>query len=50
VFVDAYRHVLYHLTFPTGLQMLYLVILSAGSMAMGLRVFAKLSPRFAEEL
>jgi ABC-type polysaccharide/polyol phosphate export permease len=50
VFVDAYRHVLYHLTFPTGLQMTYLVVLSAGSMAIGLKVFAKLSPRFAEEL
>jgi ABC-type polysaccharide/polyol phosphate export permease len=50
VFVDAYRHVLYHLTFPTGIQMLYLVAASAGSMIVGLRVFARLSPRFAEEL
>jgi lipopolysaccharide transport system permease protein len=50
VFVDAYRHVLYHLSWPTGLQMLYLVVLSIASMAIGLRVFARLSPRFAEEL
>jgi lipopolysaccharide transport system permease protein len=50
VFVDAYRHVLYHLTWPTSKQIVYLLLCSVVSMAGGLSVFSRLSPRFAEEV
>jgi ABC-type polysaccharide/polyol phosphate export permease len=50
VFADAYRHVLYHLTWPTSKQMVYLLVCSIVSMAGGLSVFSRLSPRFAEEV
>jgi ABC-type polysaccharide/polyol phosphate export permease len=50
VFVDAYRHVLYHLTWPTSKQIVYLLLFSVVSMAGGLSVFSRLSPRFAEEV
>ena len=50
VFVDAYRHVLYHLTWPTQKQIVYLTVLAVVSMAGGLSVFARLSPRFSEEV
>jgi ABC-type polysaccharide/polyol phosphate export permease len=50
VFADSYRHALYNLAFPTWKQMGYLLVLSALSLGSGLRLFARLSPRFAEEL
>jgi ABC-type polysaccharide/polyol phosphate export permease len=50
VFVDSYRHVIYHLGWPTGLQCLYLTIVSLVSFVVGLAVFNRLAPRFAEEL
>lgn len=50
VFVSCYRHLLYSLTWPTAKQWAYLVFIAAGTLALGLWVFNRLSPRFAEEL
>jgi ABC-type polysaccharide/polyol phosphate export permease len=50
VFVDAYRHILYHLSWPTLLQSIYLTVVSSVSLAVGLTLFNRMSPRFAEEL
>jgi lipopolysaccharide transport system permease protein len=50
VFVDAYREIMYHLSWPTGKQLAYLLVLAVVSMTVGLATFTKLSPRFAEEL
>ena len=50
VFVQAFRDVLYELRWPSLLQLAYLVALAVCSMTVGLWAFARLSPRFAEEL
>ena len=50
VFVRSFRDVLYELRWPTLTQFAYLIALAAGSMTVGLWAFARLSPRFAEEL
>ena len=50
VFVEAYRRCLYESRWPSGLQMGSLLLMSAVSLAAGLWVFARLSPRFAEEI
>ncbi len=49
-FVEAVRDVLYDLRMPSLGTFVYLTLWAALSMAFGLWVFAKLSPRFAEEL
>lgn len=49
-FVEAVRDVLYDLRMPSVGTFAYLTVWAAVSMAFGLWVFAKLSPRFAEEL
>jgi len=50
VFASAFRAALYDLRWPTVNQFLYLTIISVVSIALGLWVFGRLSPRFAEEL
>ena len=50
VFVDAYREIMYHLSWPTLKQFGYLGSLALVSMAIGLTTFSRLSSRFAEEL
>jgi lipopolysaccharide transport system permease protein len=50
VFAHSFRDVLYQLRWPTAVQFAYMSALAAGSLTLGLWVFAKLSPRFAEEL
>lgn len=49
-FVQAIRQVLYHLRMPTWETFAYLVAMSGITLAVGLVVFGRLSPRFAEEL
>jgi lipopolysaccharide transport system permease protein len=50
VFVDCYREILYHLSWPTARQFGYLSVLSLIAISVGLFTFARLAPRFAEEL
>jgi ABC-2 type transport system permease protein len=50
VFARAFRAALYDLRWPTASQFGYLTGVAVASMAFGLWVFARLSPRFAEEL
>ena len=50
VFVEAYRRCLYESRWPSPLQMACLLALSAAALSVGLWVFARLSPRFAEEI
>ncbi len=49
-FVEAYRDCLYDLRFPALLDSLYLVGVSAATLALGVFVFSKLEPKLAEEL
>jgi lipopolysaccharide transport system permease protein len=49
-FVEATRRVLYDMRMPTVETMAYLVAVAAISATIGLVVFDRLSPRFAEEL
>jgi ABC-2 type transport system permease protein len=49
VFARCFREVLYELTWPTATQVGYLIAVTAITLTFGLWVFAKLSPRFAEE-
>lgn len=49
-FVEAYRDLLYDLRFPPLLDTIYLVTVAAGTLAVGLFVFARLEPKLAEEL
>jgi ABC-type polysaccharide/polyol phosphate export permease len=49
-FVEAYRDLLYDLRLPPPADLAYLVVVSAGCLAIGLAVFTKLEPRLAEEL
>ncbi len=49
-FVEAYRDLLYDLRFPPLLDTIYLVTVAAGTLALGLFVFARLEPKLAEEL
>jgi ABC-2 type transport system permease protein len=50
VFARAFRAAMYDLRWPTAGQMGYLTAVAVVSMVLGLWVFARLSPRFAEEL
>jgi ABC-2 type transport system permease protein len=50
VFARAFRAALYDLRWPTATQFGYLTVVAVVSMVFGLWVFARLSPRFAEEL
>lgn len=49
-FVEAYRDCLYDLRFPALLDSVYLVGVSAATLALGVFVFARLEPKLAEEL
>jgi ABC-2 type transport system permease protein len=50
VFARAFRAAMYDLRWPTVTQFGYLAAVAVVSMVFGLWVFARLSPRFAEEL
>jgi ABC-type polysaccharide/polyol phosphate export permease len=50
VFARVFRAAMYDLRWPTVTQFGYLVAVAVVSMVFGLWVFARLSPRFAEEL
>ena len=50
VFVVQFRDVLYNLRFPAWDQFALLVLVSFATLAFGWWVFARLAPRFAEEL
>ena len=49
-FVEAYRDCLYDLRFPALLDSLYLLGVSAATLALGVFVFSRLEPKLAEEL
>jgi len=49
-FVEAYRDCLYNLRLPPLLDTLYLVVVAAATLGLGLFVFARLEPKLAEEL
>jgi ABC-2 type transport system permease protein len=49
-FVEAYRDCLYDLRFPALLDTLYLLGISAATLALGVFVFSRLEPKLAEEL
>ena len=49
-FVEAYRDCLYDLRFPALLDSIYLVGVSAATLALGVLVFSRLEPKLAEEL
>ena len=50
VFVDAYRDVLYHLRFPTGMQWLAMTLIALLSLTIGALTFRRVEPALAEEL
>jgi ABC-2 type transport system permease protein len=50
VFVDAYRAVLYDLTWPTLNQWAAMLVMSALTLTLGAAAFQRLEPRLAEEL
>ena len=50
LFVEAYRRCLYQSSWPTGLQVGSLAVISVALLALGLWVFNRMSPRFAEEI
>jgi ABC-type polysaccharide/polyol phosphate export permease len=50
LYVESIRSCLYDLAWPAWYQWLGMLGLSSASLALGLVVFARLSPRFAEEL
>jgi lipopolysaccharide transport system permease protein len=50
LFVEAYRRCLYEARWPTVGQVGGLLVISLVTLALGLWVFARLSPRFAEEI
>jgi ABC-type polysaccharide/polyol phosphate export permease len=49
-FVEAYRDCLYDLRFPSFQSDVYLVVVSAAMLGIGLLVYRRLEPRLAEEL
>jgi ABC-type polysaccharide/polyol phosphate export permease len=49
-FIEAYRNVLYDLRFPSAGTLLYIVVSSVVSLAIGVWVFRRFDPRLAEEL
>jgi len=49
-FAEVFRDAMYHLRFPSWNNTLYLVVVSALSLIVGMWVFAKLEGRLAEEL
>ena len=49
-FVEAYRDCLYDLRLPPAKDVVYLVVVSCVSLAVGLFAFARLEPKLAEEL
>jgi ABC-type polysaccharide/polyol phosphate export permease len=49
-FVTAIHNVMYDLRFPGPARWIQLVVMSVASFALGLWVFNRLSPRFAEEM
>jgi ABC-type polysaccharide/polyol phosphate export permease len=49
-FITAIHNVVYDLRLPSPIRLAELVILSVGTFALGLWVYNKLSPKFAEEM
>ncbi len=49
-FVEAYRDCLYDLRMPPLLHWVYLVVVSAATLAAGWAIFVKLEPKLAEEM
>ena len=49
-FVTAFHHLFYDWRMPPALLLLYLLGLAATSFAIGMWIFGRLSPRFAEEM
>jgi ABC-2 type transport system permease protein len=49
-FIEAFRDLLYNLRAPNLVTMLYLVAWAAGTLFLGLKIFARLEPRLAEEV
>lgn len=49
-YISAFRSVMYDLQFPTAMTWLRMSVISGVALAVGWAVFARLSPRFAEEL
>jgi ABC-type polysaccharide/polyol phosphate export permease len=49
-FVVAFHNLLYDLRWPSAARWAHLVVCAAGALALGQWVFARMSPRFAEEL
>ncbi len=49
-FVISMRNVLYDLRWPSAMRITVMVVVASVSLAVGLGVFARLAPRFAEEL
>ena len=50
VFSETMRDTLYNLSFPSWNDALFLVVVSAATLALGMWVFSKLEGRLAEEL
>jgi ABC-type polysaccharide/polyol phosphate export permease len=49
-FIEAFRDLLYNLRAPNLVTMLYLVAWAGGTLFLGLKIFARLEPRLAEEV
>jgi ABC-type polysaccharide/polyol phosphate export permease len=49
-FITAVHNIVYDLRLPSGFRMAELVILSVGTFSIGLTIYNKLSPKFAEEM
>jgi ABC-type polysaccharide/polyol phosphate export permease len=49
-FAEVFRDTMYHLRLPSWNDTLYLVVVSAISLTVGMAVFSKLEGRLAEEL
>ena len=49
-FAEVFRNAMYDLRFPGLTSMTYVVVVSLGTLAIGMWVFSKLEPRLAEEL
>ena len=49
-FAETMRDTIYHLRFPGLTDMVFLIVVSAATLGIGMWVFARLEPRLAEEL
>ncbi|MCU1393905.1 MAG: putative polysaccharide transporter permease protein [Ilumatobacteraceae bacterium] len=49
-FITAIHNIVYDLRMPSGIRLMELVVLSVGTFFIGLAVFNRLSPKFAEEM